>query len=176
MVAIGETGLDYYWDRAPREHQQQVFRKQIAIARELSLPLIIHDRDAHGDILEIVKKEKAGQNGGVFHAYSGSLEMAREVVKEGFHISIGGVITFQNAKKLVEVVREIPLEYLLLETDCPYLTPHPFRGKRNDPTKIIYVAEAVAAIKGLSVEEVGRTTMENGCRLFGIPMPEAEGL
>ncbi|NCC81820.1 MAG: TatD family deoxyribonuclease, partial [Clostridia bacterium] len=160
--------LDYYWDRAPREHQKKVFVRQIDIAKELQMPIIIHDRDAHGDILEIVKKEKAGLNGGVFHAYSGSLEMAREVIKEGFYISVGGVITFQNAKKLAEVVREIPLKYILIETDSPYLTPHPFRGKRNDPVKVKYVAEKIAEIKGITLEEVARETMKNGRELFRI--------
>ena len=168
VKAIGEMGLDYYWDRAPREHQKKVFVRQIDIAKELQMPIIIHDRDAHGDILEIVKKEKAGLNGGVFHAYSGSLEMAREVIKEGFYISVGGVITFQNAKKLAEVVREIPLKYILIETDSPYLTPHPFRGKRNDPVKVKYVAEKIAEIKGITLEEVARETMKNGRELFRI--------
>ena len=168
VKAIGEMGLDYYWDRAPREHQKKVFINQINIAKELAMPIIIHDRDAHGDILEIVKMEKAGINGGVFHAYSGSLEMAKEVIREGFYISIGGVITFQNAKKLIEVVKEIPLEHLLIETDSPYLTPHPFRGKRNDPTKVKYVAEKIAEIKGVSIDEVAKKTMENGKELFRI--------
>lgn len=168
VVAIGEMGLDYYWDRAPREHQKRVFITQIKIARDLGMPVIIHDRDAHGDILKIVKEEKAGINGGVFHAFSGSLEMAREVIKEGFYISVGGVITFQNAKKLVEVVEEIPLDNLLIETDSPYLTPHPFRGKRNDPTKVRYVAEKIAEIKGIPLEKVAEKTMLNGKELFRI--------
>jgi len=168
VKALGEMGLDYYWDRAPREHQKKVFKTQIDIGKELGMPIIIHDRDAHGDILEVVKQEKAGKNGGVFHAYSGSMEMAKEVIKEGFLISVGGVITFKNAKKLIEVVKEIPLEYLLIETDSPYLTPHPFRGKRNDPTKVKYVAEKIAEIKGISLEEVARETMKNGKELFRI--------
>ncbi len=168
VQGIGEMGLDYYWDRAPRDFQKKVFIRQIDLAKELEKPIIIHDREAHGDILEIVKREKAGSNGGVFHAYSGSLEMAREVIKEGFHISVGGVVTFQNAKKLVEIVKEIPLEHLLIETDAPYLTPHPFRGKRNDPIKVKYVAEKIAEIKGISIEEVAAQTMKNGKELFRI--------
>lgn len=168
VMAIGEMGLDYYRDRAPRSHQQKVFRSQINVAKELELPIIIHDRDAHGDILEIVKKEKAGLNGGVFHAYSGSLEMAREVIKEGFYISFAGVITFHNARRLFEIVKEIPLEHILIETDSPYLTPVPFRGKRNDPTKVKYVAAKIAEIKGISIEEVASQTMKNGKELFRI--------
>lgn len=168
VQAIGEMGLDYYWDRAPRDFQKQVFMRQIDIAKELNKPIIIHDREAHGDILEIVKKEKAACNGGVFHAYSGSLEMAKEVIKEGFYISVGGVVTFKNAKKLVEIVKEIPLEHILIETDSPYLTPHPFRGKRNDPTKVKYVAERIAEIKDVSIEEVAKQTMKNGRELFRI--------
>lgn len=168
VMAIGEMGLDYYRDRAPRDHQKKVFLAQINIAKELGLPIIIHDRDAHGDVLEIVKKEKAGINGGVFHAFSGSTEMAIEVIKEGFYVSIGGVVTYKNAKKLVEVAKEIPLEHIVIETDSPYLTPHPFRGKRNDPIKVKYVAEKIAEIKGISIEEVALQTMKNGKELFRI--------
>lgn len=166
--ALGEMGLDYYWDRAPREQQQKVFRSQISLAKELNLPIIIHDREAHGDILDIVKNEKAGINGGIFHAYSGSLPMARDVIREGFYISISGVITYKNAKKLVEVVKEVPLKYLLIETDSPYLTPEPFRGKRNDPVKVRYVAEKIAQIKNIPLEEVARVTMANAKELFRI--------
>lgn len=168
VKALGEMGLDYYRDRAPRDHQQKIFKRQIDLAKELSLPIVIHDRDAHADVMDIVKKEKAGKNGGVFHAYSGSVPMAREAIREGFYISITGVITYQNARRLLEVVKEIPLEYLLIETDSPYLTPHPFRGKRNDPIKVKYVAEKIAEIKNISLEEVARVTMANGKELFRI--------
>ncbi|KJS18807.1 MAG: hydrolase TatD [Clostridiaceae bacterium BRH_c20a] len=168
VVALGEMGLDYYWDNSPRDVQRDVFRQQIGAAKDLKLPIIIHDRDAHQDVLTIVKEEGALEVGGVFHAYSGSWEMTKEILDLGFFISIGGPVTFKNAKKILEVVEKVPLESLLIETDCPYLTPDPYRGKRNEPGYIKLVAEKIAQIKNISYEEVASATKENGMRLFGI--------
>jgi len=168
VVALGEMGLDYYWDNSPRDVQRDVFRQQIAVAKDLQLPIIIHDRDAHQDVLTIVKEERASEVGGVFHAYSGSWELAKEILDLGFYISIGGPVTFKNARKILEVVEKAPLESLLIETDCPYLTPHPYRGKRNEPGYVQLVAEKIAEIKNISYEEVASVTKENGKRLFRI--------
>jgi len=168
VVALGEMGLDYYWDNSPRDVQRDVFRQQIGVAKDIKLPIIIHDRDAHQDVLTIVKEERAFEVGGVFHAYSGSWEMTKEIMDLGFFISIGGPVTFKNAKKVLEVVEKVPLESLLIETDCPYLTPDPYRGKRNEPGYVKLVAEKIAQIKNISYEEVAFTTKENGMRLFGI--------
>lgn len=168
VVAIGEIGLDYYYDFAPRELQKHWFAQQINLAKELKLPVIVHDREAHQDSLEIIKQEKANEVGGVFHCYSGSLEMAKELLNNNFYISVGGSLTFKNAKKLVEVVRWIPLDKLLIETDCPYLTPEPHRGKRNDSSYVRFVAEKVAEIKQISVETVADVTLNNAKSLFNI--------
>lgn len=168
VVAIGEIGLDYYYDLSPRDVQQTVFREMISLAQEVQLPIIIHDREAHEDTLRIVKEERAEEIGGVFHCYSGSLPLAQEIVELGFYLALGGALTFKNARKAVEVVRAIPLEYLLIETDCPYLTPVPYRGKRNEPAYVGQVAQAIAEIKGMPVAEVARVTLENGKRLFGL--------
>lgn len=172
VVALGEMGLDYYWDNSPRDIQRDVFRTQIGIAKDLQLPIIIHDRDAHQDVLTIVKEERASEVGGVFHAYSGSWEMAQEVLDLGFYISIGGPVTFKNARKILEVARKAPLDRILIETDCPYLTPHPYRGKRNEPKYVKLVAEKIAELRNISYEEVARATKNNGLRLFGINYPE----
>lgn len=170
VVAIGEVGLDYYWDKEKevREKQKYWFRKQIEIAREMKLPLIIHSRDAAKDTLEIMKQEHVEELGGVVHCFSYTREMAREFLKLGFYIGIGGVITFSNAKKLKEAVEEIPLTSILLETDSPYLAPVPNRGKRNSSLNIPYIAEEIAKIKGISYEEVVNTTNANAKRLFGL--------
>lgn len=164
IVAIGETGLDFYWDKSNIEKQKKVFIEHIKLAKELDLPIIIHDRDAHGDILEILKQENVSR--GVMHCFSGSAEFALECVKLGFYIALGGPVTFKNAKKPKEVAQAIPLERLLLETDSPFLTPHPFRGKKNDPSKLILVAEEIAKIKGISLEEVAKITTSNAEALF----------
>lgn len=167
VVAIGEIGLDYYYEHSPREIQKEWFEKQIVLAKETQLPIIVHSRDAAQDTYHMLEKHVATlPKGGVIHCYSGSLEMAKQYVKMGFYLGIGGVITFKNAKKLVEVVREIPLASLLLETDAPYLTPIPHRGKRNDSTMLPYIAQAIADIKQVSVEEVIKKTRENGIHLF----------
>lgn len=168
VVAIGEMGLDYYRDHSPRQVQRRAFRHQIKIAKDLKMPIIIHDRDAHQDVLTIVKEEQASQVGGVFHAFSGSWEMAKEVLNLGFYIAIGGPVTFTNARKVLEVARKVPLDRLLLETDCPYLTPHPYRGKRNEPGYVKLVAEKIAELKNVPFEEVCRVTKENGQKLFQI--------
>lgn len=168
IVAIGEIGLDYYYDYSPREQQRFWFAKQISLARELSLPIIVHDRDAHKDVLDIIKSEQAKDVGGVFHCYSGSVEMLREVLENNFCISVGGPLTFKKAKKLIEVVEYVPLDRLLIETDCPYLTPEPHRGKRNDSSFVRLVAERIAQIRGISFEEVAEATMNNTKRLFKI--------
>lgn len=168
VVALGEMGLDYYWDQSPKDVQKEVFRKQIRLAKKVKLPIIIHNRDATADIVDILREEGAEEVGGVMHCFSGSIEVARQCIDMNFYISFGGPVTFKNAKKPKEVAKEIPLDRLLIETDCPYLTPHPFRGKRNEPSYVKYIAEAIAELKGLSFEEVAQKTSDNAKRLFGI--------
>ncbi len=168
VLAVGEIGLDYYYDNSPREDQQYWFRKQIQLAHELNLPIIIHDRDANEDVMKILKEEDAFMLGVVMHCFSGSAELARQYVKLGVMISIAGPVTFKNSRKLVEVVERIPLEHLLIETDSPYLTPEPNRGKRNDSSNVKYVAEKIAEIKGISFDEVATQTTINAKRFFGI--------
>jgi len=164
--AIGEIGLDYHYEDIPREIQCRAFRMQMELARELGLPAIVHERDAHEDGMKIVD-EFPGVTG-VFHCYSGSAEMAKELVKRGWYIGFTGVLTFKNARKAIEVASGIPLERLVLETDCPYMSPEPFRGRRNDPGKLYRMAEKLAEIRGMSVEEIHRITVENGKRLYRI--------
>lgn len=168
VVAIGEIGLDYYYDLSPRELQKEWFIKQIELANELGLPFIVHDRDAHGDTFDIIKKYKAPETGCVLHCYSGSLELALEYIKMGCYISIPGTVTFKNNRKTVEVAENIPIEWMFIETDSPYLTPVPYRGKRNDPSKVRYVAEKVAELRGISYEEVCEITKENAKKFFNI--------
>lgn len=166
VVAFGEIGLDYHYDHSPRPVQQEVFRTQIRLAKTVRLPLVIHEREATADLLRILEEEKAGENGGVMHCFSGSAETARIVVEMGFHIGVDGPVTFANARKIPEVLQAIPLERLLLETDCPYLTPHPHRGKRNDPTYLPLIGEAVARILEMRPEEIARQTTANAEKLF----------
>ncbi|QNO16654.1 TatD family hydrolase [Alkalicella caledoniensis] len=166
VVAIGEIGLDYYYDLSPRETQKMVFAQQLSLSFDLKKPFVIHQRDAMGDMLSIIDDFPNPINGGVFHCYSGSLETAKELVKKGYMLSIGGPITFKNAKKTVEVVKNIPLEYLLVETDCPYLTPEPYRGKLNYPYYVKYVIEKIAQIKGVEPEEVAAKTTTNANKFF----------
>lgn len=169
-VAIGEIGLDYYWaENPPREFQQQVFRRQLELALELDMPVIIHDREAHGDCLAIVK-EYPGLRG-VFHCFSGSPEMAAELLKRGWYLGFDGPITYKNAKRAPEVAAITPLDRILVETDSPYLTPVPFRGKRNDSRYLPYVLEKLAEWKGVTTEEMTDITFANGKRLFGIGGP-----
>jgi TatD DNase family protein len=167
VVAVGEIGLDYYYDFSPREVQRSVFIRQLDVARQTNMPFIIHDRDAHGDLLEILKKEAKGLKG-VLHCFSGSLEMANEVIKMGLYISIAGPVTFKNAAKLPEIVTKVPLEYLLVETDSPYLTPQPYRGKRNEPAYVKLVAEQVANLRDITMDDLAKATSENVKKLFGI--------
>lgn len=168
VVAIGEIGLDYYYDFSPRELQKKVFAEQILLARALKMPVMIHDRDSHEDTMTILKANKAGEWGCVLHSFSGSVEMARECVKRGYFLSIGGPLTFKNNRKTIEVVREIPLDHLFIETDSPYLTPEPYRGKRNVPYHVIEVAKKIAEIKNMEPEEVAQVTMENAKKFFNI--------
>lgn len=168
VVALGEMGLDYHWDKSPKDIQKEVFRKQIRLAKEVKLPIIIHNRDATADIMTILKEENAEEVGGIMHCYSGSVETALECINMNFYISLGGPVTFKNAKKPKEVAEAIPMERLLIETDCPYLTPHPFRGKRNEPAYVKLVAEQIAELKGLTLAEVAGETAENAKKLFGI--------
>lgn len=164
VVAIGEIGLDYYWD-LPKKPQNKLFIEQLDFAKEVDLPVIIHNRDSHGDMMEILQKEKPK---GVMHCFSGSVEMVREIVKLGIYISFCGVVTFKNARRSVEVAKEVPLDMLLLETDAPYLAPTPYRGKRSDSTMIPYAAEKIAEVKGLTTQEVLNIGKENAYKLFNI--------
>ena len=167
VVAIGEIGLDYYWEQnPPRELQRRVLRDQLALAQELDLPVIVHDREAHADSLAIVQEFPAVR--GVFHCFSGSVEMARELLKRGWYLGFDGPVTYKNARKTVEVALECPLDRMLLETDSPYMAPVPVRGTRNDSRSVRYIAEKLAALRGLDTDELIRLTAENGKRLFGI--------
>lgn len=167
VVAIGEIGLDYYWDKSFVDEQKDIFIKQIKLANELGLPIEIHDREAHKDCFDILKEYNSGSDV-VFHCFSGSVEFARECIREGWYIALGGVVTFKNAVKTKEVAKEIPLEMLMLETDSPYLTPVSFRGKENQPAYVKYVAEEIAKLRGCSVEEVVSVTTANAERVFKI--------
>lgn len=165
IVGIGEIGLDYYWDKTYKELQKEIFIKQIDFANQMNLPLNIHSREAHFDTLEILKKYNKNSVA-ILHCFSGSLEFAKECIKENIFIALGGVVTFKNAVKAKEVAQNIPLEYLLLETDDPYLAPVPFRGKENQPMYVKYVAEEIARLRGISTDEVARVTTENAERIF----------
>ncbi len=168
IVAIGEIGLDYYWDEPDRSIQKEWFIKQIELAKKINKPLVVHSRDAAKDTLDIIKETKAYEVGGVIHCFSYGPELAREYVNMGYYIGVGGVVTFKNGRKLKEVVESTPLERIVLETDCPYLAPVPFRGKRNDSTKLIYVVDEIAQIKGVSKEEVMNITMDNALKMYRI--------
>ena len=168
IVAIGEIGLDYYWvkDKEERINQGEWFVRQLHLAREEDLPVVIHSRDAAQDTFDIMKKEHAGSDGGIIHCYSGSVEMAREYVKLGYMIGVGGVVTFKNGRVLKEVVAEIPLDHIVVETDCPYLAPVPYRGKRNSSQYLPYIIDQIALIKGLDPQEVEETTWDNAMRVY----------
>lgn len=168
VVAIGEMGLDYHWDKSPKDVQKEVFRKQIRLARKVKMPIIIHNREATDDIVEILKEENAAEVGGIMHCYSGPVETAQECIDMNFMISLGGPVTFKNAKLPKEVAKAVDLEHLLIETDCPFLAPHPNRGKRNEPAYVKLVAEQVAELKGISFEEVSEMTTSNALEFFGI--------
>ncbi len=168
VVAIGEIGLDFAKEYSPREVQLTRFREQLAIARELDLPVVIHNREAHGDIMRILKEDGISEAGGIMHCYSGSPEMALDLVRMGFYISFPGVITFKNAKQLLRVAREIPGARILIETDSPFLAPEPYRGKRNEPAYVRLVAEAIARIRELPLASIARITTENAFKAFKI--------
>ena len=166
VKAIGEIGLDYHYEDIPRDIQKRAFRLQMELAAELQLPVIVHEREAHEDGLRIVDEFPTVK--GVFHCYSGSLEMAKELIKRGWYIGFTGVLTFKNARKAIEVASAIPLERIVIETDCPYMAPVPFRGKRNDPGKVCFMADKLAELRGITPDEARRITMENGKRLYRI--------
>lgn len=168
VVAIGEIGLDYYWDTSPKDVQDRVFREQIRLARKLGMPIVIHNRDAHQDVLQVLKEEKAAEVGGIMHCFSGSWETAKQCLDMNFYISFGGPVTFKNARQPKEVLAQVPLDRLLIETDAPYLTPHPHRGKRNETAYVRLVAETAAEIRGISLEELAAITTENAIRLLGL--------
>lgn len=167
IVAIGEIGLDYYWDKSFNDLQKEIFIKQIKLANELNLPISIHDREAHKDTFDILKEHNKNSKI-VMHCFSGSVEFANECIKEGMYIALGGVVTFKNAVKMKEVAINIPLDRLLLETDAPYLTPVPFRGKENQPAYTKYVAEEIAKLRNITVDEINKATTQNTFEVFGI--------
>lgn len=168
IIAVGEIGLDYYWDKSQVELQKEIFEKQILIAKEAGKPVLVHDREAHLDSFEILKKTKANEVGVVMHCFSGSPEFAMECVREGFYIALGGVVTFKNAKKVKEVAKIVPLDRLLLETDAPYMAPVPFRGKENEPAYVKLVAEEIAQLRGISFDEVAEATTANAKKLLNL--------
>lgn len=169
VVAWGEIGLDYHYDHSPREVQREVFRRQLGIARELNLPAVIHSRSADDETIEILREELSGyERAGVLHCFGGSLEMAEHAIELGFFVSFAGNLTFKKADDLRAIARTLPLERLLVETDCPYLTPVPFRGKRNEPARVVETAKFLAELRDVSPEDVGRVTSENFARLFGV--------
>ncbi len=168
VVALGEMGLDYHWDKSPHDVQQEVFRKQIRLAKKLKMPIIIHNREATEDIIKILKEEDAAEVGGIMHCFNDQASYAHECLDLNFHISLGGPVTFKNATDPKIVAEQVPLDKLLIETDCPFLAPHPNRGKRNEPAYVKLVAEKIAEIKEMSLEEIGEATRTNAKRLFGI--------
>ncbi len=175
VVAYGEIGLDYGLMLAPREAQLKAFSRQLALARELNLPVVIHDREAHEETARCIKAAGHLPQGGVLHCFSGDLAFARDMIDQGFMISFSGVLTFKNAEALREVARALDLVHLMVETDSPYLTPVPFRGKRNEPARVVYTARILAEVKGLPLEEVARQTTANACRLFHLPELSVSG-
>lgn len=166
IVAIGEMGLDYHWDKSPKDIQKEVFKRQIQLAKEVQLPIVIHNREATGDVVDILKSEHAEEVGGVMHSFSGSPETCDEIIKLNFIISLSGPVTFKNAKQPKEVAKHVPLDKLIVETDAPYLTPHPYRGKRNEPAYVKLVAEEIAALREITYEELAEATTVNAERLF----------
>lgn len=168
VIAIGEIGLDYHYDFSPRDKQKEVFKKQIRLALKVRKPVILHDREAHKDIMDIVKEEKAYEVGGVFHCWSGSREMAEVAVKMGFYIGIGGSVTFKKAHRIQEVAAWVPFDRLLIETDCPYMTPEPFRGQRNKSDYMMHIVEKLATLRGTTKEAIESQTGKNAIRLFGL--------
>lgn len=168
VIAIGECGLDYYWDKSFVDIQRDVFKRQILLANELGKTLIVHDREAHLDSLTLLKENVSKETAVVMHCFSGSYEFGMECIKEGYYLAFGGVSTFKNAKKAHEVLEKMPLEYLLLETDSPYLTPEPYRGKENQPAYLKYVVERIASLRNITEQEVEKITTENALRAFNL--------
>ncbi|PBB04922.1 MULTISPECIES: TatD family hydrolase [Salimicrobium] len=168
VVAIGEMGLDYHWDKSPKDVQKEVFKKQIALAKRVKLPIIIHNREATEDIIEVLEQEHAEDVGGIMHCYNGPVEYAERAIAMNFMISLGGPVTFKNAKLPKEVAKAVEMKHLLVETDAPFLAPHPNRGKRNEPAWVKLVAEQIAELKELPYEEVAETTTDNAKKFFGI--------
>jgi TatD DNase family protein len=172
VVALGEIGLDFHYDNSPRDVQREVFARQLRLAMKASLPVIIHSREADEETVEVLREEYAGApRGGVIHCFGGGRKMAEDVLALGFYISFAGNVTFKKADALREVAREVPLERLLVETDCPYLSPVPFRGRRNEPAHVVETARFLAELRGVEAEELGRITSENFARLFGVELP-----
>ena len=167
VVAIGEIGLDYHYEDVPRAQQKIAFERQLQLALELDLPVIVHEREAHGDGMDLIRKYPDVK--GVFHCYSGEPEMARELIRRGWYVGFTGVLTFKNARKAVETASEVPLDRILIETDCPYMAPEPYRGTRSDSVKMARTAEKLAQLRGVSFEEISQITWENACRLFRLP-------
>lgn len=168
VVAIGEMGLDYHWDTSPKEVQEVVFREQIRLAKEVDMPIIIHNREATEDVIRILQEENAAEVGGIMHCYSGTIEQLTPCLEMNFYISLAGPVTFKNAKELKEVAKHIPLNRLLIETDAPYLAPHPHRGKRNEPAYVTKVAKEIASLRGMDYEEVCRITTRNALDVYRI--------
>ncbi len=168
IVAIGEIGLDYYWDKSFIDLQQDILRKQIELAKTLKLPIIIHDREAHADTFKILKEMNAKETGVLMHCFSGSVELMKECLKEGYYIALGGTVTFKNAVKPKEVAKEIPLEFLMLETDSPYMTPVPFRGQTNSPKYLNFIAQEIADLKNIDANEIVEKTTENAKKFFNL--------
>jgi TatD DNase family protein len=168
VVAIGEIGLDYHYDFSPRDVQRRVFAIQISLARELGLPIVVHVREAYRDVMSILKSEHAEDVGGIIHCFSGDREVVKDCLDMGFYISVGGILTFANSKELRGIIKGLPLERILLETDSPYLTPVPYRGKRNEPAYVVHVAEALANLKDITFDKVAEITTLNACKLFGL--------
>ncbi|WP_214764676.1 TatD family hydrolase [Exiguobacterium sp. s141] len=169
VMALGEIGLDYHWDKSEKDVQQRVFRQQIVIAKRTNMPIVIHNREATADVLDILEEEHAEEVGGVFHSYSMSVELLERCLRLNFYISLGGPVTFKNAKVPKAVAQQVPLDRLLVETDCPYLTPTPFRGKRNEPAYVTYVAEEIASLRDMSYDALAEATTANAKRLFRLP-------
>lgn len=168
VVALGEMGLDYHWDKSPKDVQEKVFRAQIQLAKEVNLPIIIHNREATDDVIRILQEEKAEEVGGIMHCYSGTVEQMQSCLEMNFYISLAGPVTFKNAKLPKEAAKEVPLDRLLVETDAPYLAPHPFRGKRNEPAYVTKVAEAIAELRNMDYETICEITTKNALAIYRI--------
>lgn len=166
VVALGEMGLDYHWDKSPADIQKEVFRKQIRLAQKVNLPIVIHDREAHEDVVAVLQEEEVEKTGGIMHCFGGDAEMAAKCLEMNFYISFGGPVTFKNAKLPKEVAAGIPMDRILIETDCPFLAPHPYRGKRNEPSYVTLIADKIAEIKGMDPEAFYAQTTDNARRLF----------